>query len=443
MVDLNINGVDCYYDSVKIVKDVSFAVRTGDFFGILGPNGSGKTTLLKSISRLLKPRKGTIILEESNIYQLNSVDLAKKLAVVPQEANVAFNFTALEIVLMGRTPHLSRFAIEGTKDVEIAKKAMEYTDTWHLANRLITELSGGEKQRIIIARALTQEPKVLLLDEPTSHLDINNQLEIMDLIKKLCNQKKLVVVGVFHDFNLAARYCDSIMLLKDGKIVAIGKTSDVLNNVNIKNVFGIDTVVNKHPITDQLYVIPISKSKEQSKRNFRIHLVCGAGTGSCLMKQLIDEGYNVSAGVLNLLDTDQLTANFLKIPIIIEAPLSPITDDAYFDNLNRISKSDALVLTSFPIGKGNIKNLDVADFALDKKIPTLILDDVPIDTRDFTEKQATITFQKLKNKGAIVVKNHLELFSILNNLLHTQSETKDSVKYVDQRLPEQISIQGD
>ena len=482
------NVTKTYGDNI-VLKGVDLDIYHNEFVTLLGPSGCGKTTLLRIIGGFTDPSEGIVLLDGKDILSLPAHK--RPTNTVFQSYALFPHLNVFENIAFGlrmNKPEIRDLKIEQEEKLKeideqilnadekkkkelqkekselkkkqrqelratnkkreqlIEEKVNKYLKMVGLEgyeSRSVDKLSGGQQQRIAIARALINEPRVLLLDEPTSHLDINNQLEIMDLIKKLCNQKKLVVVGVFHDFNLAARYCDSIMLLKDGKIVAIGKTSDVLNNVNIKNVFGIDTVVNKHPITDQLYVIPISKSKEQSKRNFRIHLVCGAGTGSCLMKQLIDEGYNVSAGVLNLLDTDQLTANFLKIPIIIEAPLSPITDDAYFDNLNRISKSDALVLTSFPIGKGNIKNLDVADFALDKKIPTLILDDVPIDTRDFTEKQATITFQKLKNKGAIVVKNHLELFSILNNLLHTQSETKDSVKYVDQRLPEQISIQGD
>ena len=186
MVDLKIEGVDCSYDSVKILENVSFSVQTGNFLGILGPNGSGKTTLLKSISRVLKPRKGAVLLDEINIYKIKPVEVARKLAVVPQESSIGFSFTVQNVVLMGRNPHLGRFESESPEDIAIAKKAMEYTGTLHLANRLVTELSGGERQRVIIARALTQQPKVLLLDEPTTHLDISNQLEIMDLIKQLC-----------------------------------------------------------------------------------------------------------------------------------------------------------------------------------------------------------------------------------------------------------------
>ncbi|HDQ06146.1 MAG TPA: ABC transporter ATP-binding protein, partial [Candidatus Bathyarchaeota archaeon] len=243
MVVLTIDGVDCSYGSVDVLKDVNFGVESGEFLGILGPNGSGKTTLLRSISRVLQPQKGTILIDDKDIYGMKSVDVAKQLAVVPQETPVTFDFTALEVVLMGRNPHMPRFKMESKEDLAIAKNSMELTRTWEFADRPVTELSGGERQRVIIARALTQEPQILLLDEPTTHLDISNQLEIMDLIKHLCETKKLLIIAVFHDFNLAARYCDSLILLKDGKIVAVGKSDETLTNENIRKVFSVDTIV--------------------------------------------------------------------------------------------------------------------------------------------------------------------------------------------------------
>src|SRR4030042_6474447 len=152
---------------------------------------------------------------------------------------------------------------------------MELTRTWEFADRPVTELSGGERQRVIIARALTQEPQVLLLDEPTTHLDISNQLEIMDLIKHLCETDKLLIVAGFHDFNLAARYCDSLILLKDGKIVAVGKSDDTLTAENVKKVFSVDTIVKKHPITGQLHVIPISRPIIQQHKSLIVPMLCG------------------------------------------------------------------------------------------------------------------------------------------------------------------------
>jgi len=416
MVVLTIDGIDCSYGSVNVLKDIQFAVNSGEFLGILGPNGSGKTTLLRSISRVLKPQKGTILIGNENIYKMKTVQVAKQLAVVPQSTPVTFDFTSLEVVLMGRNPHMPRFKMESKKDLAIARNSMELTRTWEFADRPVTELSGGERQRVIIARALTQEPKILLLDEPTTHLDISNQLEIMDLIKRLCKTKKLLIVAVFHDFNLAARYCESIILLNDGKIVAVGKSNETLTSENVKKVFSVDTIVKKHPITGYLHVIPISRPINQQQKSLSIHLICGCGTGSPLMKILKDEGYFVTAGVLNLLDTDQETAQLLKIPITSEAPFSPITEEAHTANLKMISKANVIVITPTQFGDGNLKNLNAAETALEKGIPLILLEDGSIEERDFTKGKATKYLTKLKNNGAITVKSTSELLHFLDKL---------------------------
>jgi len=415
-VRLTIDNIDCYYGSVQILEDIQFTVRNGEFLGILGPNGSGKTTLLKSISRVLKPQKGTILIGEENIYKMKTVEVAKQMAVVPQSTPVSFDFTALEVVLMGRNPHMARFKMEGKKDLDIAKNSMELTRIWEFADRPVTELSGGERQRVIIARALTQEPQILLLDEPTTHLDISNQLEIMDLIKNLCKTKKLLIVAVFHDFNLAARYCDSIILLNDGKIVAAGKSNETLTSENVKKVFNVDTIVKKHPITGSLHVIPISRPIIQKHKSLIVHLICGGGTGSPVMKTLLDEGYHVTAGVLNLLDTDQETAKLLLVPTTKEAPFSPITDEAHKANLQMISKANVLVVTPTQFGDGNLRNLDAAEMALKEGTPTILLENGSIEERDFTKGKATDYLTKLKNNGAITVKSISELVTFLDKL---------------------------
>ena len=424
MVTLRISSIDCYYGSIKALDNVAFSVREGEFVGILGPNGSGKTTLLRAISRTLKPRVGTVLLDDTSIYDMENREVAKNVAVVPQETIATFDFTALDIVLMGRTPYIDRFRQESREDLAIVKRVMKLTNTWHFAERLVNELSGGEKQRIIIARALTQEPQLLLLDEPTTHLDISNQLEIMDLIKHLCETKKLLIVAVFHDFNLAARYCDSIILLNDGKIVAVGKSDETLTSENVRKVFSVDTIVKKHPVTGFLHVIPISRPINQQQKSLSVHLICGCGTGSPLMKILKDEGYFVTAGVLNLLDTDQETAQLLKIPITSEAPFSPITEEAHTANLQMISKAKVIVITPTQFGDGNLRNLNAAETALEKGIPTILLEDGSIEERDFTNGKATNYITKLKNNGAITVKNTSELLQFLDKL--ENKNNKDS-----------------
>ena len=417
-MQLTVDGIECRYGSFKVLEDVSLSVEEGDFVGILGPNGSGKTTLLKSISRTLKPYRGTILLDRSDVYSLESVEVARKMAVVPQDSNIGFNFAALDVVLMGRNPHMKRFQMESAKDMAIARKVMSLTNTWQFAERPINELSGGEKQRVIIARALAQEPKVLLLDEPLTHLDIINQLEIMDIVKERCDKEGLIVLSVFHDLNLAARYCSSAVLLKTGKIFAAGELSDVLTSENIKSVFRVDALVRKHLVTDSVFVIPISPQKVPPAPKCSIHLICGAGTGTPLMKVLLDEGYSVTAGVLNVLDTDFETAQFLNIPVTTEAPFSPITEKNHKANLEIMRKAAAVVLTSVPFGFGNFYNLEAVKEALRTGIPVYIVDEVPIERRDFTRGKAKEFFTQFRNDGAAFVKNQTELLAAL----HVSSE---------------------
>ncbi|WP_309492922.1 ABC transporter ATP-binding protein [Candidatus Hecatella orcuttiae] len=405
MVTLNISGVTCHYGSVKILEDVTFSVKGGDFVGILGPNGSGKTTLLRAISKTLKPRIGTIFLDEVDVYSLKNVEVARTMAVVPQDTSLAFDFTALEAVLMGRNPHLSRFKFEDEQDLAVAREAMELTSTWHLADKLLSQLSGGEKQRVIIARALAQEPKILLLDEPTTHLDICHQIEIMDLLRRLSQQRKLVVLAVFHDFNLAAKYCDSVVLLKDGKIFSIGSMKDVLTGENIKKVYGVNVLVQTHPVTGSIYVMPVSTSRPEAKqpRRLKVHVICGGGSGVSLLNSLVDHRFNVTAGVLNLLDSDHEVADMLKVPVVGEAPFSPITEKAQAANLEMVEKADVVVLTDVPFGYANMKNLEAVKWALEHGKLIIMIEDTPIKERDFTGGKAEELWRELKNGGATTV----------------------------------------
>lgn len=258
-VSLELKEVTCSYDEALVLQQISLCVSQGDFVGIIGPNGSGKTSLLKAISRVLKPKFGIVCLDGENIFQFSQRKTAQNMAVVAQETPINFAFTAFEIVLMGRSPHLGRFEVESSQDLVIVRQAMEKTNTLYLADRHITELSGGEKQRVIIAQAIAQEPRLLLLDEPTSHLDINHQLQILDLIRGL-NDDGLAVIAVFHDFNLASHYSDCLVLLNAGQIHTLGLPEEVLTRENISQVFGVDVHIDRHPVTGELYVSPIPKN---------------------------------------------------------------------------------------------------------------------------------------------------------------------------------------
>jgi iron complex transport system ATP-binding protein len=418
LVKLKVLGIDFYYGSSKVLENISFSFEEGEIVGIIGPNGAGKTTLLKTISGLLKPHKGLVLIDDKYVHSMSEKELAKEFGMVRQDQPISFNFTALDIVLMGRNPYLGKFQLEGSKDFEIAKKAMEITGTWHLANRLISEVSGGERQKIILARALAQMPKVLLLDEPTLHLDINNQLEIMELLKELSIKKDLLIIMAIHDFNLAANYCKKLILLDKGKIVSIGRPEEVLTEDNIFKVFRVKVIRKKHPITNSLFIIPFQIYKEPSKKHtLSVHLICGGGTGSSLMKELLDIGLNITTGVLNVLDSDLEIAELLKIPAVIDAPFSSISDEAYEENLRFIEKSDLIIVSDFPIGMGNLRNLEAVLQALKKKKMVIMLNNKPIEARDFTKGVAKELFNKIVEMGAILVKNIEEIKPIIKDFI--------------------------
>ena len=253
-------GVDfSYYDGL-VLRDVSLCLRAGDLMGLIGPNGSGKTTLLRVLSGLLPPKRGHVYLDGRNVRELSRRQIAQRVAVVPQELAMPFAFSAYEMVMMGRTPHVRPILGAGPRDRQAVAEKMELTATSVLAARPFSELSGGEKQRVIIAMALAQEPDILLLDEPTVHLDINHQVEILELIKRLNRQESLTVLATMHDLNLAALYFDRLILLDGGQVVANGSPAEVLREESIRQVFQADVQVQQHPTrrTPQVVVLPLT-----------------------------------------------------------------------------------------------------------------------------------------------------------------------------------------
>jgi iron complex transport system ATP-binding protein len=236
--------------SVSVLKDLTCSIDTGKILGILGPNGSGKSTLLKLLARVLSPRDGKIELFGTPLSLLSQAEVARQVALVPQETLQIFPFTIAEMVLMGRFPHHRGWGgwhWEDADDWQIARLAMEDLDVANLGSRRVTDVSGGERQRAVIARALTQQPQVLLLDEPTAFLDLHHQLDIARILRRLNRERGLTVILVSHDLNLASQYCDRLMLLHHGKIVEVGSPRDVLRPDLLESVYGCQVLVDRHP----------------------------------------------------------------------------------------------------------------------------------------------------------------------------------------------------
>jgi iron complex transport system ATP-binding protein len=242
-----------------VLEDVSLEVGRRDLVGILGPNGSGKTTLLKLLAGTLVPARGAVELDGRPIAARSRRDVARRVAYVPQETHAAFDFTVLDIVLMGRFPHLGAFALEGPDDLAIARQALAATGTADLEQRAFGTLSGGERQRVVIASALAQDPEVLLLDEPTASLDLGHQLDVWSLLRELNEARQVTMVLCTHDLNFAASLCRHLILLRGGRILAQGPTEGVLTADAIRALYGVEADVLLHPGTGRLRITPLAR----------------------------------------------------------------------------------------------------------------------------------------------------------------------------------------
>jgi iron complex transport system ATP-binding protein len=248
MIELEMRHVTLGYGHHPVMEDVTLKASPGEVVGLIWPNGSGKSTIIKALSRLIHPKSGEILVGGKDIREIPRRELACLVGVVPQLPLLPSTFTAFEIVLMGRNPHLGLFQAETKHDWEIARQAMRKTGTEKLANRYVNELSGGEIQSLLIARVLVQETKAILLDEPTANLDIGRQGEVLGLIRKLCRENSLSVLAAIHDLNLAAQYCDRLILIHHQLIHSQGKPTEVITDKNIKQVYGAENCVYTHPL---------------------------------------------------------------------------------------------------------------------------------------------------------------------------------------------------
>lgn len=254
---LKVRDVEFGYTSVPILKDVCIELAGSEVLGVVGPNGAGKSTLIRCIDRILKPQRGSILLDGRDINEMRLMELAKRMGYVPQSTSQIFPATVFDTVLMGRRPHLGWRSSE--KDEGKVLDVLQMLNIENLAMRDINELSGGQQQKVFIARALVQEPDVLLLDEPTSNLDIRHQLEVMEIITSIVREKKISAIMAIHDLNLASRYADRIVMLNGGTIIDAGDPSSVLTPENIKQVYGVEAVVRNE--SERPFIVPIRPVK--------------------------------------------------------------------------------------------------------------------------------------------------------------------------------------
>jgi iron complex transport system ATP-binding protein len=433
---IEIDDVTVELGGTEILQGVTSTVEEGQFVGLVGPNGAGKTTLLRTILGVIKPNRGGVRVGGDPVSGLSSKEASRRIAVVPQDTTLSFDFAVEDVVAMGRNPYKSRFsgarlsgvgrrlrsadAETGTDsetgtdpetsggaetsrkktDREHVESAMARTEVAEFADRSITAVSGGERQRVLLARALAQDAPVLLLDEPTASLDINHQVQTLELVRELVDDDGKTVVAAIHDLNLAAHYCDELLLLADGAVRASGPPESVLSEDHLEAAFDTRAVVSRHPVTGSTYVtaLPERATDGENVSRGRVHVVGGGGTVSQLLYLLTAAGYEVSVGVLNEGDSDLETARSLGLDVATEEPFAPVGDDARRKIETRIREADTTVLADVEVGVGNLANLRAAREA-DSPV---VVEERPFEERNYAGTEAAALYRDLCERGRVV-----------------------------------------
>jgi iron complex transport system ATP-binding protein len=396
----------CGYDAEAVITEVTLALGFGEFVGVVGPNGAGKTTLLKTLAGLLAPQGGAVTLEGRPLASFKSAKLARVRAYMPQTLPGDQGWTVREIVAMGRFAHQRGWGLtQGSRDQAAIDKALAATHIEELQHRPIEQLSGGQRQRAFLARALAQEAPLLLLDEPTAHLDLGHQIEFFRLLGDVMAKRPLAVIAVLHDLNLAAQFCHRLWVVSagdlsgPGTLVADGPPETILQPALIERIFGLAVQVRHHPETGLPYLLPTGGPRPVLGDGTRVHVIAGGGAGERLLPALTRRGYRLSVGAVNLLDSDQALATRLGVRVITEAPFCPLEPDTLVLLARALEESGVIVVADVAFGSGNLDNLRTL-LALETHAAIWLINDTPIHARDFTGGAATRLYAELLARGA-------------------------------------------
>lgn len=399
---LRLAGVTAGYGREPAMREVSLSVRRGEVVGLVGPNGSGKTTIVRVASRALRPSAGSVALAGRDPYRMPTREAARLVAVVPQDVQPAFSYSVLEMVLMGRTPYLSAWGGGGPEDWSRAREAMAATQIQHLADRPVGELSGGERQRVILAQALAQDAPILLLDEPTTHLDLRHVVDLLGIVRGLAAHGGKAVLAIVHDLNLAAATCDRLVVMHRGLVVAEGGPDEVLTRELLQAVWGVDAEVVADHATGRPSVRLSPPAAVEPSLGRRAHVVGGAGRGAPILRRLAEAGFDVSVGVLHGSDTDATVAERLNLVRVSVPPFSTIDEESEAACRALMLAADVLIVCDAPFGPGNVANLRLALGAARVGVRTVLLEQIPIAERDFTDGEATELWAALREVAEVV-----------------------------------------
>jgi len=390
------------YGGQPVVSGASLELHAGEVVGLVGPNGAGKSTLLRAVTGDAELLGGALYIAGTDVSLVAPLERARFVGVVPQQVTAAFSLPARDFVEMGRHAHLARFSAMGQVDRAVVDEALVLTDTAHLADKPTDELSGGDLQRLALAQALAQQPRVLLLDEPVSHLDLNHTLQILDLVRQFAAEKGLGVLAVFHDLDLAARYSDRIAVVANGRLSTAETPERAITAESLRTVFGVRAVVGTDPVTGSVSVTPVLREGAvATSRHGSVLVIGGSGAAVQLLRRLVLGGWQVSAGALNAGDADQVLAEALGVPYVAIPPFAPMDEIAATRTADHARAADAVVVCQVPFGHGNVANLAAAVEAARAGRRVVLIGD--IEGRDFTGGTARDLWRDAIDAGAVVV----------------------------------------
>ena len=358
---LKTNNLSVGYNNKVVISNINVEVKNGEILCLLGSNGAGKTTLLRSLSKLISPIKGEIYLNGVNINCISRKALSKKMALVLTNRLLGDLMTVQDIVNIGRYPYTGFFGSLSKKDLIMVDEALESVDALHLKKRYFDELSDGEKQKVLVARALVQEPEIIILDEPTTHLDIKHRLELINILKKLSKEKSISVILSLHEIDIALKSCDKVALIKNNKVIAYGQPEDVVDEDIINSLYELD---------DKNFNSLLGSVEISNKSKNEVFIIGGGGKATPIYRAFPKKGIGLYSGIIHENDIDYEIGRTMGIKMFTENPFEPISDESFDLAIRNLNDSKIIIDTGFSVGETNKRNIDIIKEALklDKKV---------------------------------------------------------------------------
>ncbi|MGO0883669.1 ABC transporter ATP-binding protein [Clostridioides difficile] len=358
---LRTNNLSVGYDKKVVVSDINIEVKNGEILCLLGSNGAGKTTILRSLSKLITPIKGEIYLNDVDIKHISRKTLSKKMALVLTNRLLGDLMTVQDVVNMGRYPYTGFFGNLSKKDLMMVDDSLESVNAIHLKKRYFDELSDGEKQKVLVARALVQEPEIIILDEPTTHLDIKHRLELMNILKKLSKEKSISVILSLHEIDIALKSCDKVALVKNNKVIAYGQPEDMVDENMINSLYELD---------DKNFNSLLGAVEISNKSKNEVFIIGGGGKATPIYRAFTKRGIGIYSGVIHENDIDYEIGRTMGIKLFTEKPFESISDENFDLAIRNLNNSKIIIDTGFSVGETNKRNIDIIKEALklDKKV---------------------------------------------------------------------------